>query len=295
MATTGIDHDTTSKAIAKVQEDRSLLALLNNPETQKRLSDIATKALPPEKLLRIVISEVNKNPDLKACSISTVMLATMNLARMGLEPGGVLGHAYLIPFKDKERGMECQLIIGYRGFIELARRSGTIRSIRSHVVRERDEFTCEFGTDPKLVHKPLLVGDAGEVTAAYAVVELKDGSKQVEVMTRAELDKTRASSKSGGNKYGPWVQWESEMQRKTVVRRICKYLPLSAEEHAPLREALRVDNDDFNTPALMPHQPGKLPPATLRGVLGIEAPVEVPAKPVADLEVLPGFDGPEAA
>lgn len=272
----------TDKAIVKA-EDRSLIGLLNSPETQRKLSEVAAGVLPPEKLLRIVISEVNKTPDLKKASISSVMLAVMNLARMGLEPGGVLGHAYLIPFNDRKRGMECQLIIGVRGLIELARRSGTIRSIRAHVVHEHDTFTCEFGTSPVLRHIPMLTGDPGPVVAAYAVVDLKDGAQQVEVMTRAELDKVRAASRSASNEYGPWKQWESEMQRKTVVRRICKYLPLSAERAAPMREALRVDNEDYDLgePAPMPHQPGRVHPS-LRSALSlpaIETNAETPETP----------------
>jgi recombination protein RecT len=62
----------------------------------------------------------------------------------------------------------CQLIVGYRGLIDLARRSGQIESIEAHVVHENDRFTCRYGLDPKLEHEPCWQGDPGPVKAVYA-------------------------------------------------------------------------------------------------------------------------------
>jgi hypothetical protein len=68
---------------------------------------------------------------------------------------------------------------------------------------------------------------------------------QFELISRAELDKVRASSAAGSG--GPWAQWYDEMARKTVVRRLCKYLPYSPE----LEHAVRVATDaDANGPEL---------------------------------------------
>jgi recombination protein RecT len=119
------------------------------------------------------------------------------------------------------------LIIGYRGLIDLARRSGQISRIEAHPAYEKDRFKIQFGLNPILEHEPDLSGDPGPMILVYAVAELRDGTKQVEVMTKKQVDGIRARSKAG--KSGPWVTDYDEMAKKTVVRRLCKYLPLSVE------------------------------------------------------------------
>lgn len=261
-----------SKALAKQDKAGTVLALLSGQDTRTRLAEVATRHLTPEKLLRLVTSEIRRVPDLGKCSSQSLLLAVMNMARLGLEPGGALGHCYLVPFRDKDRGLECQLIIGWRGLVALARRSGVIRRLEAHPVHANDLFVCEFGTDPKLIHTPALAGERGEIVAAYAVAQLADGAKQVEVMTRAEIDKVRASAKSRNSP--AWSDWFSEMARKTVVRRLCKYLPLTAEAADPMREALEIDNEDFEEPVVIPNQ-RKTPPS-LREALGMETTIEMP-------------------
>jgi recombination protein RecT len=155
----------------------------------------------------------------------------MQSAELGLEAGSALGHAYLVPYKT-----ECTLIIGYRGLLELARRSGQIKQLSAHPVYEHDAFEVRFGTSETIDHHPLLAGERGEIIAAYAVAHLADGSVQSEVMTRAEIDAIRSRSRAGQS--GPWVTDYAEMSRKTVLRRLCKYLPASTT----IARALEVED-----------------------------------------------------
>lgn len=198
----------------------TLAALLESKKPQ--LAQVLPKHLTPERLVKIAISAVSKNPALLNCTPESVYLSVAQAAQLGLEPGGVLGGAYLVPYKST-----CQLIVGYRGLIDLARRSGQIASIEAHVVRRGDAFDLEFGLTPKLMHKPKLDGAPGEMQFAYAIARLRDGSVQYEVMTKAEIDAIRGRSRSGTS--GPWVTDYEEMARKTVLRRLAKYLPLSTE------------------------------------------------------------------
>lgn len=200
------------------------------------LAGVAPKHLTPERLVKIALSAAARTPEILACSPESILRAVMQGAELGLEVGGLLGDAYFVPFKNKTTGRtEAQLIPGYRGLIKLARNSGQITSIEAHVVREHDQFTLTYGLDAKLEHVPCLKGDPGPVVAAYAIARFKDGGYQVEVMTRAELDAIKARSQAGTS--GPWVTDEAEMQKKTVIRRLCKYLPLSAE----LAKAVELD------------------------------------------------------
>ena len=198
-------------------------------KSKPKLEAVLPAHVRPERLLRMAIMSVHDNPDLLRCTPQSVLIATMDAAVLGLEPG-VLGQAYFVPYGNK-----CQFIPGYRGLIELARRGGAITRMDAQVVREGDVFEYEYGTNAHLVHKPKL-GNTGKVIAAYAIAWLSSGVMQFDVMSRAELDAIHRRSKAGSS--GPWVTDEVEMQRKTVVRRLCKYLPLSPE----LGEALDLEN-----------------------------------------------------
>lgn len=169
---------------------------------------------------RVVLTEVRKNPALERCRPSTVLGAVMTAAQLGLE-FGPLGHAYLVPYKDV-----CTLIVGYRGYIDLARRSGQLRSIVARAVHDRDEFDYAYGTDEHLHHRPAL-GDRGSVVAYYGVALLQDGGQVIHVMSPADVEAFRKRSKASSS--GPWVTDYDAMACKTVVRRMVPWLPMSVE------------------------------------------------------------------
>ena len=187
------------------------------------------------RLARIATTEIRKIPKLAQCDQTSFLGAIMQCAQLGLEPGSALGHAYLIPFDKNQKingewvtvATEVQFIIGYRGMIDLARRSGQIVSISARTVYENDNFTYEFGLHEDLKHIPTVGEDRGKMTFVYAVAKLKDGGLQFEVMSKYEIDLIRAKSKAGAK--GPWAEYYEEMAKKTVIRRLFKYLPVSIE------------------------------------------------------------------
>lgn len=198
----------------------------------KHLSDVAASGLSPERLIKLAVMAANKNPALAKCDMGSVFLALMQCAELGLEPSGTLGGAYLVPY-----GRQCQLIVGYRGLLDLARRSGVLEQAEAHVVYERDTFEVEFGLHPKLRHVPEWNGDRGARVLVYAVFRLRGGGVHVEVMGINEIEAIRKRSKSANN--GPWVTDYDEMAKKTVVRRGAKYVPMSTEA----RDALEREDE----------------------------------------------------
>lgn len=211
-----------------------------------------------DKVIKTALLCATKTPKLQECTPLSVLQAVASAAELGLEAGSPLGHAYLVPFRNKRGIMECQLIVGYRGYIELARRSGEILSIEARVVHEKDTFRVAFGTERPIEHEPFLRGDPGPVYCAYAVAQVRDSWPQAEVMALADLNKIRARSKAKDD--GPWVTDTEEMYRKTVVRRLQKYLPLSSEMAKAMavdREAVDIDDDavEANFEILMDPQP----------------------------------------
>lgn len=198
---------------------------------------VVPKHVTPDRLIKLALVAASRTPLLLQCDAKSIVQGVMTAAQLGLDCGGVLGSAYLVPFKNAKNGgrYEAQLIVGYRGLVDLARRSGEIDTIEAHVVYANDKFEVAFGLDPVLRHVPCLTDEAGEPVLVYGIARLKDGGRQVEVMTRSQVERIRSRSRAGQS--GPWVSDWSEMARKTVVRRLCKYLPLSPE----LADALAVD------------------------------------------------------
>lgn len=198
------------------------------------------KHVTADRLARIALTTIRLNPKLLECRIESLMGAIMQSAQLGLEPGP-LGHCYLVPFRNGKTGQfEVQFIIGYKGLIELVRRSDRVSSISAHIVYSNDDFELVYGTEEKLVHRPKLQ-NRGEPVFAYMVAKLRDGGHAIEVMTVEDIEAVRRLSKAADN--GPWVDHWEEMARKTVVRRGCKYLPLSIEiQNAIVQdETVKVD------------------------------------------------------
>lgn len=210
----------------------------------KKMAPEIEKALPKhmdaDRMARIALTTIRTNPKLLECSVPSLLGAVMQAAQLGLEPG-LIGHCYLVPFKNGKTGQsEVQFIIGYKGMIDLARRSGNIESIYAHAVYANDTFEYEYGLHPKLVHKPAMT-DRGEFIGAYAVAHFKDGGYQFEFMPKEEIEKRRKRSKAASA--GPWVTDYEEMAKKTVIRHMWKYLPISIEiqQQAAQDEVVRKD------------------------------------------------------
>ncbi len=220
-----------------------------------------------QRFKRVVTQAVIRTPSLMECTqtnagLASLMAAVMEAATLGIEPTGVLGGAHLVPFKGK-----AQLIIGYRGLIELARRSGEIESIEARVVREGDDFAYQYGTEAAVRHVPLLDAETRPLTHVYAVAKLRGGAVQFEVMTREQVESIR--NQSSGYKYAesskrrdsPWHLHDAEMWRKTAVRRLVKYLPIAVEARDLIE---RDDSREFEPGAVVARVSGDERASTAR-------------------------------
>lgn len=177
----------------KVHSIKDLIRSME-PQIKAALPSILT----PERFTRMVLTALSSNPKLQECSPQSFLGAMMQAAQLGVEPNTPLGQAYLIPYRNHGI-LECQFQLGYKGLIDLAYRSGSIRDISAHVVYSGDGFEFEYGFEPKLIHKPAMT-DRGTPIAYYAVYHTKDG---------------------GGN--------FEEMAKKTVLKKLLKYAPLKTE------------------------------------------------------------------
>lgn len=228
MSTAALKTVATGKVPAGKLPD-TIEGLLKDPRIKQQMAVAMPKHLDADRLARIALTELRRVPALAKCDQKSFLGALMQCAQLGLELGNSLGHAYMIPFENRKRNItEVQFIIGYRGMIDLARRSQQIISIEARAVYETDEFNVQFGLNSDLKHVPdWASADRGQLRFVYAVAKLKGGGVQFEVMSRADIERVRAQSKAGSN--GPWVTHFEEMAKKTVIRRLFKYLPVSIE------------------------------------------------------------------
>lgn len=210
----------------KAPEQKSMQQYIKSMEGEikKALPSVIT----PERFTRIVLSAISVNPKLGSCTPQSFLGAMMTSAQLGLEVNTPLGQAYVLPYSNKGV-LEAQFQLGYKGLIDLAYRSGEVEVIQAHVVYENDEFTCEYGLDPKLTHKPA-DRDRGNPVKVYAVFKTKSGGFGFEVMSMDDVRRhAEKYSKAYGSGFSPWKTSFEEMAKKTVLKRVLKYAPLKSD------------------------------------------------------------------
>lgn len=217
---------------SKAEMQRALPRMMQQPEVVERMC-------------RVAITAVRRNPSLMGCTPVSVIGSVIQAAQLGLDVDGELQHAHLVPYKD-----QCKLMIGYKGFIFLATRTGLVRSIVANAVFEGDKFDFAYGLSPVLVHKPALrqvlpkkvEQIEAEMVAVYCVANLNEGAPIFQVLSRGEVNAHRARSKAANKGDGPWITDYVAMARKTAVRDTAKWLPMSSDPGALLvHRAVTID------------------------------------------------------
>lgn len=219
----------------------TIKSLIQGEQFKLAVAQALPKHLTADRFIRTAITAMTRTPKLAECDQASFFGALMTLSSLGIEPDG--RRAHLIPFENKRRGVtEVQLIIDYKGIVDLVMRSGTVSNLHADVVCEHDVFTVDRGEIKE--HKVDYRKPRGEVYAAYALCRFKDGSEKSEVMSLEEIESIRKRSRAGNS--GPWVTDWREMAVKTVFRRLSKWLPFSPEQ----RDAVEADDNQFETPTI---------------------------------------------
>ena len=253
----------------------------NDPSFLAEIASCLPAHITVEQMVSVFLTSITLMPKLADCNPYSLLMAVKEASQLGLPTDGVLGHGYILPYGDKAK-----FIPGYRGLMDLARRSGQVDWVQSRVVYEGDEFEYEYGLEPFLKHKeaPRRDGEEPKLIAVYAAAKLKSGEKVFEVMYREDIEKIRRRSPAG--KSGPWVTDYLEMGRKTAIRRLMKYLPLSANVQAAVMSAEYADAGVLEK--MLEHQDTNEEFIDAEGVETLESLV---AEPEAAEEDAPSFEG----
>lgn len=200
------------------------------------------KGMEAQQLVRDALTCLRQTPALQQCTPNSVLGSLMTCAQLGLRPG-VLGHAYLLPFRDRRSGThQAQLVVGYQGLVELAHRSGKIQSLIARTVYENDIFEVDYGLEDKLVHRPNMRTAKGNPIAYYAVAKFITCGHAFIVISHQEMLDYRQTHAKSPNR-GPWVDHFEAMAHKTCIRQLAKWMPSSTDfdRAVSMDETVRVD------------------------------------------------------
>lgn len=228
----------TSTDVVQRTPAQELAAVVRGDEFQSQLALALPEGVRQERFVRSVATALLDNPDLAdvdKVERASVFQAVLKSAQDGLVPDG--REAALVVYGRKAAYLP---MIG--GFRKIAGEHGW--TIRTAVVHAEDTFEYELGLEPKVRHVPVRPGeDAGDVIAAYAIGAHGDGRREVEVLTRDEIEKVRNVSRAKDR--GPWVDWFERMCEKTAGRRLFAKLPLGDRERIErVLEAARMEPAD---------------------------------------------------
>lgn len=224
------------------EKPKGISALLQANAAQ--IAAALPKHLTNERFQRQAYTLWRNNPALQAVEPMSFLAAMMTAAQLGLDLTPTLGQAYIIPYKGR-----AQFQLGYKGMLDLAYRTGMFKRIEAREVYEKDQFEIAYGLDGTLRHKPLLQGDRGGVIGYYALFELHNGGASWLYLSKDDALK-HAQKYSEAYKAGrttPWTTDFDEMAKKTAVKGLLKYAPLSTEfrtnftQDETVRESLSDD------------------------------------------------------
>lgn len=217
-----------------------MLAEQMMPEIKRALPQLG---ITPERMTRMALTCIRKTDKLLQCDQRSLLAAIIELAQLGLEPSTPLGHAWILPY-----GRNAQVIIGYKGMIALADRGGV--TMNAEVVYEADHFVYPRPGETVIDHVPSPRPDRGARKYAYAYATREGRPMQWKVITEADIARARESSAAvkGNRKDSPWFGDENgkpgdtdAMWRKTAIRRLAPFIPMSAEAQTRMVRALELD------------------------------------------------------
>jgi recombination protein RecT len=217
----------------------ALIRMLNSPEVVAKLEQAARGALShdPKALKAVIgsmIARAHREPDLLKCTADSVLSCVHYALSVGLDPSLPHGHIYIIPRKNKHQGgaLRAEPMIGFKGFIELARRNGVLVNAQVVYRGELQRGLFEYDVvNAEVRHKydPEVDRSDDQVALAYARAVFGSGQAVAEVLSRKQIEARR--DRSAASRHGPWTTDFAAMARKSAVRALMSsgLVPLSPD------------------------------------------------------------------
>lgn len=218
--------------------------LIHNEEFIKKAQDTLGEGT--KQFMSSILSLVNSDKLLANCNSYELYNCCLMAAALKLPFNKDLGQAWIVGYKDKNRNFEVvpQLQIGWKGFVQLAQRSGQFRTINCTDVKAREIVKNDRLTGK--IEFEWIQDDAEraktETIGYVAHFELLNGFEKTLYMNQTELEAhAKKYSQSYKKGYGVWKDNFDAMARKTVLKLILnRYAPLSVD----MEKAIRLDQAD---------------------------------------------------
>jgi recombination protein RecT len=292
--------DTVKTAMQKSRANGGTMTGLRSQDvgailTQLRpqIAQALPKHLTADRIIQMATTLIVRTPAIADCSVESLVGAVMQASILGFKPVAALGECYFVPYRNNKNGKtEVQFQIGYKGYLSLARQSGEILTVYAEVVREGDFFDYELGLHPKLTHKPL-AGSEALVSHVYAVVHYKSGGYNFVVLSLNEVEKYRRRSQSQRSGLsGAWQSDYDAMAKKTAIRRLVPYLPVSIDK---LEQAATTDGGIIKPEHFANDQSGELNEVEEAEIIDTPQETEPEPEPVPEPEIAnPMFEQPKS-
>lgn len=196
---------------------------------ESRIASALPKHLTADRVIQMAATTIHRNPQIAKCTPASLLGSVMQASILGFPPVDALGYCYFVPY-----GKEVQFQIGYKGYIELARRSGRVKMVYAEVVREGDEFEAQFGLNPDLKHKPTF-DSSKPLTHVYAVCQFNDGGYNFIVLSKSDVERLRMRNPmQKGTPKGAWATDYDAMAKAKALKQLSKYLPLNIDTQTEL-------------------------------------------------------------
>lgn len=243
-----------NEVITKPKSQVTFSGFMTSEGIKKKVNEIIGSKEKGSRFISSIVSAVSTNPQLGQCENASILSGALLGESLNLSPSPQLGRYYLVPFKDKSRGMVAQFILGYKGYLELAQRSGQYKDINVIEVKEGEykgrnslngNPTFEFIVDDD-------VRDTKETIGYMATFTLINGFTKTIYMTKKQMEEHALQYSNGyradkKNKtaYTFWTKDFDGMAFKTLLRQlISKWGIMSIDMQTAYEGDMAVINED---------------------------------------------------
>lgn len=229
-----------ANAVQAVENEKKITRWLNNETVKQKFVDVLNKGA--DGFIASLLSLVNENPTLQKCEPETVLTASLTAATLKLPISKNLGFAYIVPYKGK-----AQFQMGWKGYVQLAERTGQYKTINADVVYEGQIEDVDFVTG-KIVRG---VKKSDKVIGYVAYIEMINGFSKTLYMDKETMEShakkysmSYAYDLKDGTKSSVWSSNFNAMATKTVLKLlISKYGIMSVDmQNAGMATALAADS-----------------------------------------------------
>lgn len=236
-----------SNVQTQVQKPKFSVAIAT-PSYQKLINSTLQDPARVRRFTSAIVSAVAVNPDLQLCDASTILSAALLGESLNLSPSPQLGQYYLVPFNDKNRGKVASFILGYKGYIQLAIRSGNYRKINVLAIKQGELISFDPLSEELEVDliKDDIIRENSNTVGYYAMFEYMNGFKKAMYWSRDKMEAHALKYSKGYAAKKGYTFWEKDfdgMAYKTMLRQlISKWGIMSIE----MIQAIDSDNAVLN-------------------------------------------------